>query len=216
MTAMYELPGLLLLIVLTGLLAACSQPTLKGEVSKEFGSQELYRVQNSGFAEAFARRDADLSAYRAVDIQPLGVSQIDIPTTIVAGTLRRDWEMTPERQAALQAGWTEAMDRAFSGYNRAAKGPGVLQIAAKLTRIAPGRPTTTTIGGDLLPMGSSQDVVEIWAEFRLFDGSDGKLLAVIRDSRTITSVAMSRTAPVTVTTLFRSWAALLHTRISGK
>ena len=66
------------------------------------------------------------------------------------------------------------------------------------------------------PVGSTQDVVEISVEFRLLDAADGRLLAVIRDSRTITSVSMSRTAPATVNTLFGSWAALLHTRVTGK
>jgi hypothetical protein len=30
------------------------------------------------------------------------------------------------------------------------------------------------------------------------------------------SVAMSRTAPVGVETMFNSWSALLHTRVSGR
>ena len=94
--------------------------------------------------------------------------------------------------------------------------PGVLRIAAQLTRIAPGRPSATTIGGALQPVGSTQDVMEIWAEFRLYDGADERLLAVIRDSRTITTVQLSRTAPVTMRQLFGSWAALLHTRITGR
>jgi hypothetical protein len=65
-------------------------------------------------------------------------------------------------------------------------------------------------------VGSSQDVIEIFVEFRLYDQPDGKLVAVIRDSRTMLSVAMSRTAPAAIQTMFNSWAALLHTRISGR
>jgi hypothetical protein len=65
-------------------------------------------------------------------------------------------------------------------------------------------------------MGSSRDVIEVQAEFRLYDAGNEKLLAVIRDSRTLTSVQMSRTAPATMKLLFGSWASLLHTRISGK
>lgn len=206
----------ILLAVCSLLLQACAEPSLKSEVSKEFSSEDLYPVKNSGFAQAFVRRDANLSAYRSVDISPLGVSDIDIPDTVVAGTQRRDWQMTPERQTALQAAWAHAMDKAFSSYERATGGPGVLRIAASLKRIAPGRPTATTIGGELQPMGSSRDVVEIWAEFRLYDANDNELLAVIRDNRTLTSMQMSRTAPATINLLFGSWAALLHTRISGK
>ncbi|MDH4041444.1 MAG: DUF3313 domain-containing protein [Gammaproteobacteria bacterium] len=213
---MRSLPGLYLLLVVVLGLPACSQPAVKDEVCAGFAAENLYRVQNSGFAEACARRDAALSGYRLIDIEPLGVSHIDIPRTNVPGTRPRDWSMTAERQAALQAGWADAMDKAFASHERATGGPGVLRIEAELVRIAPGRPSATTIGGELQPVGSTQDVVEISAEFRLLDAADGRLLAVIRDSRTITSVSMSRTAPATVNTLFGSWAALLHTRVTGK
>ena len=206
----------ILLSVCSVLLQACAEPSLKSEVSEEFASEDLYPVKNSGFAQAFVRQDANLSSYHSVDISPLGVSDIDIPDTVVAGTQRRDWQMTPERQSALQAAWAHAMNQAFSSYERSTGGPGVLRIAASLTRIAPGRPTATTIGGELQPMGSSRDVVEIWGEFRLYNANDNELLAVIRDNRTLTSMQMSRTAPATVNLLFGSWAALLHTRISGK
>jgi hypothetical protein len=203
---------LLLLCVAGG----CAQPSLKDRPSAEFGSAELYPVKSSGFAEAYVRRDANLPSYRTVDILPLDVDEVDIPSTMIAGTQRRDWLMTPERQAGLRAMWAEAMNRVFKAYDRGTAGSGVLRIAARLTRIAPGRPTATTIGAELQPMPSSQDVVEIWAEFRLYNGVDGSLLGVIRDNRTITSMAMSRTAPVAMTSLFNSWAALLHTRVSGR
>jgi hypothetical protein len=206
----------LLLVILLGLTTACSAPVIQDKAGGEFAAKGLYPVQYSGFAEAYARPDAGLPGYHKVDIQTLDVSNIDIPDTMIAGTLKRDWEMTPQRQAALQQSWEKAMDKAFSRYERAADGTGVLRIAAKLTRIAPGRPTATTIGGALPQAGASRDVLEIWAEFRLFDGADGKLLAVIRDNRTMSSMAMSRTAPVGMTMMLDSWAALLHTRVSGK
>mgnify|MGYP003573105668 CR=1 FL=1 len=206
----------ILLSLCIALLNGCAEPALKDQVSTEFASQELYPVKNSGFAEAFVRRDANLASYHSVDISPLGVSDIDIPNTLVAGTLRRDWQMTAERQIALQEAWADAMNKAFARYLRATDASAVLRIDSGLTRIAPGRPTATTIGADLQPMGSSQDVVEIWVEFRLYDAGDERLLAVIRDNRTLTSMQMSRTAPATVRLLFGSWASLLHTRVSGK
>jgi hypothetical protein len=65
-------------------------------------------------------------------------------------------------------------------------------------------------------MASSQDVVEIFMEFRLYDKASSELLVVIRDSRTMISQAMSRTAPAGIQMMFNSWAALLHTRVSGR
>ena len=212
---MYPILKPLLLPALLILLGACSTPSLDVQVGGEFAAEGLYPVKSSGFAEAFARPEAGLAGYRVVEIPPLGVGNIDVPKVAVAGTNRRDWLMTPEREAALQATWAGAMNRAFSDYRQSGSGPGVLRISAELTRIAPGRPTATTIGGSLQPAGSTQDVVEMWAEFRLYDAASGQLLAVIRDNRTFTSVAMSRTAPIAVDSLFKSWAALLHTRVSG-
>ncbi|MCB1732173.1 MAG: hypothetical protein KDI21_17020, partial [Halieaceae bacterium] len=143
------------------------------------------------------------------------VSDVDIPQTLVMGTTKGDWLMTPERQRAMQKDWAAAMDQAFAGYGRAAQGTGVLRIAAKVTRIAPGRPNAATIGGEMLSAGS-RDVVEVFVEFRLYQQDSGALLAVIRDSRTMTSVAMSRTASIGYEIMFGSWAALLHTRVAGK
>ena len=206
----------ILLLALLSVVTACSTPVMDDKASAEFAAEGLHPVQYSGFAEAYARPDAALASYQKIDIQALDVSNVEIPDTLIAGTLKRDWAMTPQRQAALQQSWQKAMDKAFTGYEKAISGTGVLHVAAKLTRIAPGRPTATTLGGGLQPAGSSRDVLEIWADFRLSDGENGKLLAVIRDNRTITSAAMSRTAPITMTLLLDSWAALLHTRISGK
>ena len=206
----------LFLLMLLGLATACSTPVMKDQASGEFAAEGLYPIERSGFAEAFARRDAGLPGYRKIDTQGLDVSNVEIPDTLIAGTMRRDWEMTPQRQAALQQIWEQAMDSAFSRYEKAASGAGVLRVEAKLTRMAPGIPTATTIGGGLQPVGSSRDAVEVWAEFRLFDGGDDKLLAVIRDNRTMTSAAMSRTSPIGMRQMLNSWAALLHTRVSGK
>jgi hypothetical protein len=203
-------------LVLCGLLVACGTPVIEDEPGAEFAADGLFPVKSSGFAEAYVARDAQLSSYRKVNIAVLDTDHIEISQTLVIGTTKRDWTMTPEREKALQQAWAAAMDEAFSAYARAESGPDVLRIAAKMTRIAPARPTSTTVGGELQPFGSSQDVVGISMEFRLYNQDSGALLAVIRDSRTMTSKAMSRTAPVGIQILFGSWAALLHTRIAGK
>jgi hypothetical protein len=208
---------LLQLTALLTLLSSCSSgPTLTDQASGEFSAQGLYQVQSSGFTSAYVHPDAGLPAYRTVNIEQLDLSDIEIGATTVTGTLRRDWQMTPERESSLQSVWGDAMNRAFGDYERATSGEETLRISAAITRVAPGRPTATTVGGGLQPMGSSQDVVEIFMEFRLYNQDSGQLLAVIRDSRTMISQAMSRTGPVAVQTMFRSWAALLHTRVSGR
>jgi hypothetical protein len=207
----------LLVFALLATMTACAgPPVVQEQPSSEFSAEGLHPVSSSGFAAAYVRPDAKLSSYRIVNIETLELDNIDVSRIAVAGTLRRNWQMTPEREAALQQVWARAMDRSFSGYQRASSGDNTLRISASMIRVAPGRPTATTVGRDLQPMGSSQDVVEISMEFRLYNQASGELLAVIRDSRTMVSVAMSRTAPVGVETMFNSWAALLHTRVSGR
>mgnify|MGYP001822404979 FL=1 len=195
----------------------CAQPpAVTSEPAQEFASQGLYLVTGSGFASAYARPDAKLNSYRTVNIEKLQLNNIDIPNTVVGGTLRRNWQMTDERVDALQSVWDGAMRRSFSAYTLVGSDDTALRITAAITRLAPGRPTATTIGGGAQPMSSSQDVIEVSAEFRLYDQPTGELLAVIRDSRTMLSVGMSRTAPAAIQTMFNSWAALLHTRVAGR
>ena len=210
----FRFPALILSLCLA--VSACQSPAVQDQPSPEFSPARLYPVTSSGFAEAYIARDAGLASYHSLDAAPLDVSQVDIPQTQVMGTSRGDWLMTPERQQSLQQSWAAAMDAAFSGYTRAENGPGVLRVTASLTRLAPGRPTAATVGGELLPAAASRDVVAVSMEFRLYRRADGRLLAVIRDTRTMTAAAMSRTSPIGFELLFRSWAALLHTRISGR
>ena len=149
-------------------------------------------------------------------IDKLQLDNIETPNTLVGTTLRRNWQMTSERVDAMQSAWDGAMRRSFSDYKLVGSAGTALRIGAEITRLAPGRPTATTIGGGAQPIGSSPDVIEVFAEFRLYDQPSGELLAVIRDSRTMLSVGMSRTAPAAIQTMFNSWAALLHTRVAGR
>ena len=214
---MSSLFKLLLLPIMMTVFAACSQtPTIKSEPAPEFAADGLHPVNASGFTAAYVLPGANLPSYRAVNIRPMKLDEVEISQAPVATTLRRDWQMTPERITALQETWSRSMARAFGTYAKVGQEDAGLGVSAEITRIAPGRPTATTIGGGVQPVGSSQDVIEVFVEFRLYDQEGGRLLAVIRDSRTMLSIAMSRTAPAAIQTMFNSWAALLHTRVSGR
>jgi hypothetical protein len=209
--------SLLLTLFLVIALPACTQaPAIKDKPADEFAAEGLHAVSGSGFQSAYVRPGANLPAYRSVNIVGLELGNIDIASTPMSGTLRRDWQMTPQRKASLQQTWAASMQRFFHAYDMTASGDGVLRITAELIRVAPGRPSATTIGGGLQPVGSSQDVIEVTAEFRLYKQDNAQLLAVIRDSRTMTSVALSRTGESSVRSMFNAWSALLHTRISGR
>ena len=206
----------LVTITLMSALTACGGPSLKEEPSVEFSNEGLHPVRSSGFEEAYARPDANLTSYKVVNIPALRTADVKITSTVVSGTTRRDWQMTPEREANLQQSWADAMNRAFADYEPGTSGDRVLRITAELTRVIPGRSsgTATTAGGQVV-MGSG-DTVDIAVEFRLYDQADDDLLAVIRDRRTIASLQWSRAAGVDMVNLFNAWARLLHTRVSGR
>ena len=206
----------LALLALPLIVACSSGPALEQQPTGEFAAQGLHPVTRSGFAQAYAKPGTQLTRYSGVAIATLSTSAIETGHTTVDGTLRRDWQMNPERELALQRVWASAMQRAFNSYDLSGDGAMVLEIKAAITRVAPGRPTAATLGGGMQSMASSQDVVEIFMEFRLYDKASSELLVVIRDSRTMISQAMSRTAPAGIQMMFNSWAALLHTRVSGR
>ncbi|MEH6634211.1 MAG: hypothetical protein V7700_01775 [Halioglobus sp.] len=208
---------LLLGLALLSSLAACSQgPVLSSEASTEFAAQGLQVVQSSGFEQAYARPGAGLSSYRSIDAEKMSVADVHISHTTAPGTMRRDWLITPEREANVQAAWAQSMDRAFANYPSAAAGAKILRITAALTRLDPGM--TSSAGGGLpgSAAGTSSNTVDVSVEFRFYDQGSGDLLVVIRDRRTIPTAQWSRAAGVDMVNLFGSWAALLHTRVSGQ
>ncbi len=193
---------------------ACSSPKMKESVATEFALENLHPVSKTGFEEAFALPDANLPGYASVAFSRLESADVDVPQTTISGTLRRDWQMTPEKEEKLAAVWRDASSRAFADYPR--DGAGALQITAALTRVAPRRTSSSAGSGAGAGYQSTGDVVEISAEFRIHNAANGELLAVVRDRRNIASLQWGRAAGVDLVNLFNSWASLLHTRVSGR
>jgi len=197
------------------LVTACASPTVKEEVSAEFSAEGLHKVSFSGFDEAYVLPDANLPSYRAVNIMPLQSANATFTSTIVSNTKRQDWQMTDEREANMAKAWAAAMDRAFSTYSKDSAGEAVLKITAEITRVIPGRSSGTTSTGAGKPAMASADTVDIEAEFRLYEQGSDNLLAVIRDSRTISILLWTQAEGAEMGNLFNSWAGSLHHRISG-
>ncbi len=214
---------LLLPMLLVSLLGACSTPTLQEQPSAEFADlpQPLYPVDYSGFEQAHVARDAKFANYRRISNAPLSLGAVEITQTTVSGTVRRDWMITPERERNLGRAWKGSMQRAFADYKWVSSQQtgqteeGVLRIAASLTRVRPRRSVATSTAASGSPIQGTGDTVDISMEIRLYDGEEGALLGVIRDTRTIASIQWSRAAGADMVGLFNSWSSLLHTRISG-
>jgi len=213
---MTALNRLLFLLILPGLLCACSSPSFREGATGEFADQGLYPVSSTGFDEVHARPDANLPAYSIVNIEPLKLDATRITTTGGSGTLGRDWQMTPERERQLRADWAAAMDQAFAGYEQAESDGKVLRISSELTRVIQGSKSFSSTTGAGAPAIGSTDSADIHIEIRLHDQASGELLAVIRDMRTVPAPQWSRAGGIGMINLFRNWAALLHTRVSGR
>jgi hypothetical protein len=202
-------------LLLAFFVAGCASPTLEEGAAPEFASEGLAAVRNSGFAEAYVLPGANLPGYGIIDFSPMSVAGLEVTQTTMSGTTRGQWLMTPEREAGLQQTWSDATARAFRDYPRADPGQGTVRIDAALTRVAPGRTASTATSASGAMVQGTSDIVEVSAEFRLVDAASGQLLAVIRDRRAISSLQWTRAAGIEGVNLFNSWAALLHTRVSG-
>jgi hypothetical protein len=213
---MTALKRLLFLLILPGLLWACSSPSFKEDATGEFADQGLYPVSSSGFDEVHAKPGANLPGYSIVNIEPLTLDNTRITTTGGSGTLGRDWQMTPERETQLRTDWAAAMNQAFAGYGQAEDGGKVLRISSELTRVVQGSKSFSSTTSAGAPAIGSTDSADIHIEIRLLDEASGELLAVIRDMRTVPAPQWSRAGGIGMINLFRNWASLLHTRVSGR
>lgn len=200
--------------LLTIFIAACSSPSFEDEPGGEFAGAELYPVRSTGFREVHARRDANLSSYRRVNIEPMNLANTQFSGTNLTGTTRNDWQITPRREETLLGAWQTATDVAFSGYERAGSGEGVLRISSELVSVRGRQTSVTGTTPSASPMKGNS--VNIGVEFRLHDQAAGTLLAVIRDNRDHTVEVWTRGSGMGMQSLFSSWASLLETRISGR
>ena len=198
------------------LLSACSTPSIDEQPAQEFAAEGLHPVKGTGFDTAYVLPEADLPSYSTVNFEAFRSADAEVTQTTMTGTNRRDWQMTAERQENLANAWSNATDHAFRNYPLEDSGAKSLLVKAELTRVSPGRSGATSSVAAGSASSAMREVVNVSAELRLFDESSGQLLAVVRDRQTIGSLQWTRAAGVDTANLFNSWAALLHTRVSGR
>ncbi len=198
------------------LATACSSPSFQEEPSGEFGDQGLYPVRSTGFDEVHARRDAGLSSYPGVLIEPLRLDGVTISGTMVPGTTQRDWQITENRGATLTDAWQSAMSRAFADYDQSGEGGKVLRISSSLTDIRGRTRSVTGATAAGVPAAAGGNTVDVSMEVRLYDRTSGELLGVIRDQRDVLLVQWTRADGRDLVNLFNSWASLLEARVSGR
>lgn len=207
-------------VVLALLITACTgTPTLEEKPSSEFPG--LNKVSHSGFREAWARPGANLPGYRSILISTLRSDRAQVIQPASSSRIRRDWEMTPERQQTLSRAWDDSMRKAARkrGLDSSGQGEQVLRIDAELTRIAPSAnlaETDRAAGRTRVYTENSGDAA---VEFRLYDQASGQLLVVIRDQRSIGpdmwGQANTVTASADVRNLLNNWSNTLLSRVTG-
>lgn len=206
--------------ILALLVSACSvSPALEEQPSTDY--QGLHVVSNSGFREAWARPDANLSQYRVIEIGTLGSADAKIIQPSSSSRIHRDWELTTERETALARTWQEAMTRAADkvGLDSGGEGRQVLRITASLTQIAPSanlQQLEQSAGPNRV---YTEDSGEAAIEMRLYDQASGQLLVVIKDKRRvgprIWSLASTVSASADVRNLFNNWSNQLLSRVTA-
>jgi hypothetical protein len=207
---------ILLTLLLAALFTACASPSFEDEPAGEFADQGLYPVRSTGFREVHARRDAGLTEYRTLAIEPLDLDNVAFSTTNMPGTVARDWQITPQRERVLTDAWASAMERAFADYDRSGESEKVLRVHAELQQVRPRRRSATGPTPAGVPATPSGDLADIFIEIRLYDRASGDLLAVIRDNRDVPVLQWTQADGRNMLGLFNSWASLLHARVSGR
>ncbi|TDG13664.1 DUF3313 family protein [Seongchinamella unica] len=207
---------LLSVLVTLPLLAACSATTIEDQPASEFSTAGLHAASGTGFDSAYVLPGANLPGYGQIRFEPFDVSGVDVSTTTMTGTTRRDWEMTAEKEKKLIAAWAGATAHAFPDYPREEGAGKSLRVEASLTRLSPGRAVNTAAGTLGSASTANRDVVNVSIEIRLFDADSGQLLALVRDRQAVGALQWTRAAGTDMTNLFNAWAALLHTRVSGR
>ncbi|MEZ5503538.1 MAG: DUF3313 family protein [Halioglobus sp.] len=141
--------------VVAGLLAALSlvacesTPQLQTGKDAEVIEGNLVRVDNTSAKMVYVDPEADFSKYKAIQLAPLGVDNVEIvqPTANTLLTGNRKWELTDTDKQKLQRDFQQAMTKQLSdkgGFTLVdTPGDNVLRVSAMLTRIAPPLRRTT-------------------------------------------------------------------------
>jgi hypothetical protein len=207
-------------LAVTIISTACTgTPTLEDEPSAEFAG--LNKVSSSGFREAWARPNAGLAQYKIIQISNLSSANAEIQQPSSSKRIRKDWELTPERQQALARGWSDAMIAAADkhGINIGGDGEKVLRVDAEITRIAPSADLEQAQASTGITRVYTEDSGEASIEIRLYDQGSNTLLVVIRDRRRIGAQmwanASTQLAAANMRNLLNTWANQVLLRITG-
>jgi hypothetical protein len=204
-------------------------PQVQTGADAEVIGNNLHRVDNSRADIAYIDPAADFSRYSRVQVEPLGVNNIEIiqPDDRGSVTRRVDWELNDKDRRALQEMYRSAMVKQLQekGHFPVVDEPGddVLMISAMITAIAPNAAKDdahSRTAGRSYVITEGAGAIAVAVGFA--DSETGEILALVKDSRATTSnwgLNNSVTNRADVQRMFNSWALQIASslaKVTGK
>jgi hypothetical protein len=217
----YSVIGVLLMLLL---LVAC-QNIAGSQTSKDATGipENLVRIDHSAAKLAYVDPTADFSKYTAILLTPLGVDNVEIiqPYSSITTTGNRNWQLTAADKQRLRQDYRDAMIKQLSqkgGYTMVESAADhVLQISARLTRIAPTAPKDDSRSR---PTGRNKVFTEgagkMGVEVTFSDSETGEVLALAKDTRSgssIWGINNSVTNAAEVRRVFNAWAMQIRAQL---
>ena len=209
-------------LMTTVLLVAC-QNTSQSSRDTTAIPANLVPIDSTPAELAYVDPNADFSKFTAILLTPLGVDNVEIiqPQSSISTVGNSNWQLTAADKLRLQQDFREAMTRQLSkkgGYPlAAAAADDVLQISARLTRIAPTAPKDDNRSR---PPGRNRVFTEGAGKMRMevtfSDSETGGVLALAKDTRSGSSlwgINNSVTNAAEVRRVFNAWAMQIRTQL---
>ena len=166
-------------------------PTVQTGPDAETIDGKLYRVDNTAAQLVYVDPTVDFGRYNRILLTPLGLDKVEIiqpDNSSRPYARKRDWALTGEDRAALQADYREAMLQELvekGGYALAdAPADDVLEIAAMLTELAPNAPkddNQSRYAGRSRVYTEGAGSIAVAVAFA--DSESGEVLALSKDER---------------------------------
>ena len=206
------------------LLVAC-QNIADSQTSKDAAAipDNMVRLDHSSAKLAYVDPNANFSKYTAILLTPLGVDNVEIiqPSSSISTTGNRNWQLTDADKKRLQQDYRESMIKQLSkkgGYTMVERAADdVLQISARLTRIAPTAPKDDSRSR---PTGRNKVFTEgagkMGVEVTFSDSETGEVLALAKDTRSgssIWGINNRVTNAAEVRRVFNAWAMQIRAQL---
>jgi hypothetical protein len=215
--------------VLLGASACVAPKPKRAEVATgsraEVTEDGLHRMLNAGFAEAWAKPDANLAGYDKVALQFVKIRYKRKPTSRrYTGASRSNFAFTQSQVQRVTQAFRDIFEAELGASKRfelvEEPGPDVLYVEASIVDLIVKVPTESYAGREATVTTSTADMTLM---LELYDSQSGELLARVKDRKEARQAGHSGvndlyssnvvTNSEAVRRLFRRWARILRERL---